>query len=539
MRHNPLTAVWADDGRTVTVRLIPWNTPSDVTDDGGRTWYRESFTRGGLTWSGGRVLATNEHGTAPVGRLVSVANEIDGLYGVIRIADSAAGRDLRAMLDPDAPIIEGVSVEFTGDTESGSPGATVVRSAAELTGVAFTLSPLHAGATVVGVRSTPEETPTMSDTPDPIDDTPDPLEDDTPAETPAAAVRSHPASAPRREAPAPRRSTAGEAAGRFRSFGEYVQAVARGDVSFEHREMFGHTVANEGRSPVRHRAFEAAVSTDAAGMFGTVWTRDIIDLYRLHTPTMSAFSTAPLPDHGLVITQPKVADRPTVAVQASQGAEPSSNKMTITTASWNVATYAGGQNTSLQTILRSDPSYVDELMRLYTREMAVALNTAVTTALYAAANDVNTTSLEYVDADSFHELVIDASAIFLSTLHRTTEVVVMSVDLWKALGKAVDSTGRPLYPSFSGTNTLGSFSASTPTGNVVTVDYVVDPALGAAGAGIKAVFGVRGAFKTMTGPMGTLSADVPSTLTRDMAVYEFAAFGATDAAGLIQLVDAS
>jgi hypothetical protein len=254
---------------------------------------------------------------------------------------------------------------------------------------------------------------------------------------------------------------------------------------------------------------------------------------------VQAFDQRTLPANGLTVAQPTVTTRPTVDLQASQNTEVESTAAVIGSTSWNVVTFAGGQNTSLQTILRSDPSYLDELMRLYMRELALDVNLKVATALLAAADDVNTTALEYTTAKAFDTLIVDASAVFMDTLHRPAEVVGMSVDLWKALAKAKDTAGDiPLYPSLNPMNRSGTLNAVSTSGQIIGVDWYVDPALGGVGAGITGVVGVRDAFRTLLGPIGTLTADTPATLGRDTAIYQFGAYGKVDAAGLYLIDDA-
>ena len=53
------------------------------------------------------------------------------------------------------------------------------------------------------------------------------------------------------------------------------------------------------------------------------------------------------------------------------------------------------------------------------------------------------------------------------------------------------------------------------------------------------MIGVREAFVTALGPVGTLTADVPAKLGRDVAMYQECAFGASDASGLVQIVNAT
>jgi hypothetical protein len=62
------------------------------------------------------------------------------------------------------------------------------------------------------------------------------------------------------------------------------------------------------------------------------------------------------------------------------------------------------------------------------------------------------------------------------------------------------------------------------------VSFYVEPAWGT--STIKGVIGVRDAFRTLTGPINTITADVPAELSRDIAVYQYAAHGKADAAGL-------
>ncbi len=531
------------DGRTVTVRVVSWETPYRVTDDG-RLFYREQWVPGGLIPVVGGVarlqhdpksvrpgarykqgVPLTDRPGAVVGRFSSWRSEVDGLYLDLRIDAGEEGdfalEQLRA--HPDMAI----SGEFEDDEVHPQPGELITRTRSVLTGVAFTLTPQHSDARVLAVRSiTEQEPPEMSDTPTPPQPPDDPP---APAVPPAAnddtSGRISPVAAAllTRSVPQPVAATAPQSF--YRSFGEFVHAAAAGEISEEARDMY-------------YRAIDVAGTADMAGLIQVQWTNEIINLYKAMTPTVQAFSRGTLPDKGLTVSQPIVTARPTIAVQ-TPGAEVESTKATIGTASWTVQTAAGGQGTTIQAILRSDPSYLDALMRLYVEEMAKFVNLTVATGLYAAADDVNATDLEYTTADVFDELIIDGSAIFLDTIGRPAEVVGMSVDLWKAVAKAKDDAGAPLYPSINPMNRHGSMSARSTSGQVVAVDWYVDPSFGGVGDGITGVVGVRDAYKTLLGEVGTMTADVPSTLVRDTAVFQFFAHGKVDATGLIQIANAA
>src|SRR5262245_37771697 len=146
-RYVPIPAD-AGDGRTVEVRLVPWDAPARVTDNG-RDWYSETFARGGLRLATGRLLVRSEHDGAVIGRIDTADNRDDGLYAALRIADTAAGRDTLALIADG--VVDAVSVEFD-DAAPLTHGDQVIRTGAVCTGVALTLHPQHA-APVVAVRS--------------------------------------------------------------------------------------------------------------------------------------------------------------------------------------------------------------------------------------------------------------------------------------------------------------------------------------------------------------------------------------------------
>lgn len=509
-----------DDGRTVTVRLVPWDRPQVVQDRSGRR-YTETFLRGGLRVDPGlQVLAEREHDGPVVGTLTSTEDRPDGLYGTIRMSASSIGRDTLADLDPTVRILRSVSVDFLDAPVP--PGAeTVIRSTATLRRVAFVMEPAL-DAPVLSVRSVPnppESETQMSETQIPA-----------PAETDEVEVEPETVEVveQRSARPIPSQRVAQRSAPalpRFSSIGHFARAAAFGEIDGPELEQY-------------QRALADILTTDATGMIQEQWISEVIDIARTYTPTVNAWRSRPLPTSGMSISQPVVTTRPSVAIQATQKTEVSSTKPVIGTEQWDIVTYAGGNDVSIQLIRRAEPDYLTELMRLYTRELAQAVNAAAVTSLNAAAavGVSGNTALEYVTAEDFDELVIDASAAFLAAtaLRRPADQMALSVDLWAALGKAKDLDGRPLYPQINPMNASGTFSATSTSGQVSTIPWYVEPDLG---AGIKGVIGVREAFVTALGPVGTMTADVPAKLGRDVAMYQEAAFGASDPSGLVQIVN--
>jgi HK97 family phage major capsid protein len=538
------------DGRTVTVRLVPWDAPREVIDPTGHR-YVESFARGGMTlFDDGRglpIYTEREHDGPVVGVLTSTEDRADGLYGTIRLSRSSVAADTAADLEGPDPILRYVSVDFL-DRPVPRGAERVTRTAAMLRRVAFTLEPQH-DAPVISVRSQPtpttpttpnEETTAMPDIIDPAAEL-DELEetdDETPGVLVGAGAPAPAAAAPAPAAVASTRSTRsaparpGRAAGspalnRFETFGHFVRAAADGRL--------------EGDELARYqRALADIITTDAAGMVRETWVSEIIDLARSYTPTLNEWRRRPLPATGSDIKQPRVKTRPTTGVQTPELTEVTSTAVEHENVTWGIDTYAGGSRISLQTIRRAEPDYLNELMRLYVRELALDLNLAAVTQLNAdaAVGVSGNAALEYVDAETFDELLVTASSGFMldAQLRRPAEVVALSVELWAALANAKDLDGRPLYPDVNPMNTGGgTINAVDSMGSIRRIQWYVEPDLG---AGIKGVVGIREAFVTAVGPMGTLTADVPANIARDVAVYQEAAFGASDPTALRQIVNA-
>lgn len=543
-RHRALQAagtpvLLAGDGRTVRIRVVAWDTPSTVTDDGGRTWYREQFSRGGLQVPPATLIgATAEHAGEPVGKIVAAEETDDGLYADVRMSATGTADDQLALIDDG---LLSVSVEFDDNAGTAAAGELVTRTDAVVTGIAFTHYPQHTTAAVIGRRShkgdkpmTPEEIAAQAAadaaTAQAAADaaTSQAAADQAAADAAATEhARSHAIRPGAR--PDPALTVAQPSAfthGRFRSLGDFVQQAASGQVPLDERRRY-------------YRALSAATTADITGLLQVQWINEVIDLIRPSMPTVQAFAQRPLPDSGTTISRPIVVQRPAIAKQTTQNAAVGaggigSNKVTIVPANWTVDVYGGGQEMSLTTLLRSDPAYLDQVIRLYAVEMARKVETDVAAAVLAAADDVNAFIELPNTAANYQDAFIDAADVIMGGIDRLPTLAVINRRMWVLLAKALDTTNRPLFPGVSLFNPQGSMSITTTDGEVRGLSWFVAPKMDNTRA--KAVVGVPEAFETMLGPVQTVQNDVPETLTHQHAVFQFVAFGKTDASGLV-LID--
>lgn len=310
---------------------------------------------------------------------------------------------------------------------------------------------------------------------------------------------------------------------RTMSFGEYAQLAAKGELPTDEIHDVQRAMA--------FRALAAQDTSNAAGILPPAWLTDIVDFIGVSRPFISAFDQRPLPDSGLTINYPRVTTKPSAAAQSAENAEVSSTATVITNNSVDVDTYGGGESLSVQMVERTDPGYLAIVMELYAEEMAVTANVAAHTAALAAITQTsNIDGTTNTAGQDINAAFANAAKQVHSARLGGPDTLVMGLDVWEWLAGAADSDGRPLFPNSGGSNPVGS-AQITGGGMVSNLGWVVDPTMPAA----KAVLGNRRAFSSFLGPVRTLGADVPATLSKDYAVYQYGAFAIRRPDALVEM----
>jgi len=500
------------EARTLTVQLLAWDDPRQVVDPG-RPAYIERWARDSLTVRD-RLYVLAGHGGELIGRMDPPTMAGTGPTAQVHIARTAAGNDLLALVD--AGVIDSVSIEALADPagEVWSPDRSeVTRTRAELAGVAFTFQPAHHAP----ILARQMENPTMEE--------PTPT---APPADPPAAVATLPAPPPapssdqlqaetvelrRQFGELAARLPGAPARARFGSLGQLMHAASRDLTRELPRDPMGSGVAIE-------RALLDVTSADVPGIMPPQQIRELYAVIDANQPLADAAGSAPAPTR-LVYEYPKVDVRPLVAAQAAEKGEIASRETKISTGTAPVQTLAGGEDTSIQVIQLSDPSYLEIQGQLYAEEMARATDAAAYAAYTAAAGhnvSIGLTVPGWIPA------LFDLAAAILSTSRRFPDRLVLSTDLWANLGGAVDSEGRPIFTSSNALNPAGTASLTGPDGEVRGLRFVVDPNLPLD----RGLLFASSGFRAGLGPVQTMTADVPAKLGRDYAMFRFGAFLAVD-----------
>ncbi len=503
--------------REVQAVLVPWDTPTEVTDDG-RTRYREQFTRGGLT-PADHVLLYDVHGGEAIGRLASAEDTPAGLVGTFTVADTAHGRD--ALARHAAGITRGVSVEFTDpDNGPGTAGGLVTRSAATLRGVALAINPQHRSP-VLAVREDPPAMPT--DTPIPAGD-PVPTPEAAGTDALLRALDALPGQIADRLAPAADEAAYSSGPLLARAYAAEVQRLAREGTAAEAQAF--------------HRAIPDQLTGDVPGLVNPGQFGRIAGDIAIGMPLIMAFERAPLPASGMTVEWPDVTQDPSIVSQNTQKSEITTDKMTVANKSANVQTFAGGADMSLAFIERTDPDGLVLWLRRAAEQMARHADNA---AAFMLGTAIGTGLGDFPIADptapaDVHGSLVDAAMAILGASGQWPSTMVVNSTLLGHLMRLLDADGRPIYSAAGQAVNAAGILRLAPgqrpedsIGLAGGITVYVDPNLDTGDGTGQGLLGIPSALVSMLGPVGTLTADAVAKVGRDVGIYQFAAFLPFDA----------
>jgi hypothetical protein len=562
-REAPITGHDAAT-RTITVQLLRWDDPRTVVDPGRRP-YRERWARDSLVPLD-RLYVLDQHHGDLIGRMSNYDPAGPGPTADLTVARTRAGNDLLELVD--AGVIDGVSVEALADPtgEVWSPDRQeVTRTRGLLAGVAFGFHPAHDSPILArtGGAAMPETTTDQAgatagagtvdleavlrslEAPagpagngatagQPTTDPPVGAGPTAPAGgagtvadrlARAIDVRAaggqdamHADMAVLREGMIGlirRGEGAGAAAARYAGFGEVMRANARGDLAGEDMARL-------------NRAIVDVTTADIAGLIPRPALASVVEIITRNQQLADAAASVPLPDSGMTIDYPRIVSRPGVGIQVAQKTDVMSVKTNITRGTADLVTFAGGEDISLQAILRSSPSYLQIVGELYLEAMATATDLEAYRVYNAAITDADHRVAIGTDPKAWVTALFDIAGTVLTDRKALPNRLILSTDLWVKMGGAVDTDGRPIFTNVNPVNPAGSVSLTDTEGNVRGLTFAVDPNLP---ADVGCMFDAQ-SFRSALGGIGTLTADVPLKLGRDYAVYRFGTFLPVDPNGM-------
>lgn len=487
--------------RTITGIAVPYGQDTNI---GG---YKERFNRG--AFGDVKDVKLFYGHSDPIGLVTKGEDTDEGFLVEARISKTAKGDEVYTLMRDG--VLNRFSVGFL-PVKHSMDGDVVVREKATLKEVSVVPFPAYDGATVSEVRNTSVSN-TNSQEKEDIN-----MSNETNADV--ADLRASIESV-EREIAILKTADVVDTAPQFRSGGEFLKGLARGD---------------EGaRMVVR----DFATSVEADNVRPT-WQNEALKLVNEQRPLMNLFDKGVLPATGNGVEYPFVKSTSgTVEVQANEGDALSYMEIAIDTATAGVKTYGGYSSLSRQSIERSDVAYLDAVLRYQALQYAKATEAAVAATL-SGATGTNTVEVAFADlakAAAWVEAISDAAAaIEDNSLGLTADVLLVDRATFKQIALIEDTTNRPVFAiNGDGSNTFGSASIKGQSAVIAGLPVVVVP--GVVGSVLVSKEAVRN-LESSGAPVRLADENIIN-LTKDFSLYGYLATYVKDAKGITKITQAT
>lgn len=431
--------------RTISGIAVPFNEETNI---GGQ--YQERFAPGAID-SVEDVKLFYGHET-PIGVVLSGRETDTGFEITAKVSETSLGNDVLTLMRDGA--LNKFSVGFV-PIEQTREGSLVTRTKVALKEVSIVPFPAYAGATITEVRNESES------------ETETPIEKEESMENPISEIDVRQLQdeiveirriAESNVAPS---APVAPAFMKFRSQGEYAQALAKGDADAV--EMI--------------RTYAAATTADTYLAPG--WVGMINNLIDQNRPSWNVWSKGVLPASGLTVDYAKVTTNgATVAVQAAEGDAIAQGNIVIDNVSAAVKTYAGQTVLSRQLVERSSVPYLDTAFQAMSIAYANTTNAAVVSALGALDFTGKVMDMDGGTAKSILEGIVDGAKYIKVNSGLNPEFILAGPAAYKYLITLADSAGRPVVSvNGDGQNSIGNAPAPLQ-GTIWGLPIVVDTTLG-------------------------------------------------------------
>jgi len=442
----PIEITAADTNkRTISGKIVTWD------EQGSTSAGLTVFEKDSIDFSKPVKLLLEHERTKPLGKLVDITATDTGLEATFRLAKTFSADD--ALEEAATGLRDGFSVGVKINEWKNVEGVLRITSST-LQEVSLVTDPAIDSARVAEVaaseipensEATAEETTTQED-----------KVSDITSEAPIATEAVEAAQAPVVTAQyvaytKPRVDTNVTA-------GQYLNAQVR---------------ALQGDNDARDLVAALQISTvsENTGMVPPNYLRDVIGIIDSSRPFIDSIERAPLPASGMKVFTPVLGQQAIVGLTA-EGAEFASQDTAVTFQEDTVVKFAGANVINVELLDRSDPSFLDLLVR----ELAAsyAQKTDAYASNIAAQNSAASTG------STIYKSIADGISDSFNVMRFTPNNLLVApgsgvngIDFSGLLG-AVDGANRPLFAAAAPQNAAGLLSQGTTAGTIAGLNLVVD-----------------------------------------------------------------
>ena len=507
---TPMTITAADsETRIITGRIVAFEEPANASTG------KVIFAKGSIKPSPVKLNLEHDR-TRPIGKTLDMTLNEDSIDASFKISNTTAGSD--AIAEAMDGLRDGFSIELAVDEYLMEKDGTMRVLMGELTGVALVTEPAVRSARVSDVAATEgeEETPEDSDSTVESDVIPTEGDEVENTVTDASAVETVEAAQSVTANSKPVGGFTSKPRSPITTGGSYLE----------------HTIkAKLGNEDSRQYVLAADDSFTTNPAFSPVsYVRDVAQNTNSDRPVIEACGgTRPLSTYGMTVSIPKITANSTAATVAEGGDPTGTTAITSSYVNATVIKKMGFQRYSVELLDRSDPSFYEIMLANLRDAYAQATDQYVIAQITAGGTQATATAADSAGLISF--VSTEAPAAYTAT-KRTAKSFVSGTSIWTTLLGATDTTGRPIYNAGNPMNNAGSAMPTSIRGNVLGLDYYVDPNMVSTSIDESAFIIEPRSIEIFESPALTLATNVPTTGEIEISLYGYIAAQAVFAGGL-------
>ena len=507
---TPMTITAADsETRIITGRIVAFEEPANASTG------KVIFAKGSIKPSPVKLNLEHDR-TRPIGKTLDMTLNEDSIDASFKISNTTAGSD--AIAEAMDGLRDGFSIELAVDEYVMEKDGTMRVLMGELTGVALVTEPAVRSARVSDVAATEgeEETPEDSDSTVESDVIPTEGDEVENTVTDASAVETVEAAQSVTANSKPIGGFTSKPRSPITTGGSYLE----------------HTIkAKLGNEDSRQYVLAADDSFTTNPAFSPVsYVRDVAQNTNSDRPVIEACGgTRPLSTYGMTVSIPKITANSTAATVAEGGDPTGTTAITSSYVNATVIKKMGFQRYSVELLDRSDPSFYEIMLANLRDAYAQATDQYVIAQITAGGTQATATAADSAGLISF--VSTEAPAAYTAT-KRTAKSFVSGTSVWTTLLGATDTTGRPIYNAGNPMNNAGSAIPTSIRGNVLGLDYYVDPNMVSTSIDESAFIIEPRSIEIFESPALTLATNVPTTGEIEISLYGYIAAQAVFAGGL-------
>jgi HK97 family phage prohead protease len=499
-----------EERRTITGIAVPYNTFATVSD--GTT---VQFAPGSLPVEGKAPRLYMYHdSTQPVGLVAERVDSPEAMYFTAKVSNTRAG-DEALVLAADG-VIDSVSVgvnptEFKYDDEGNM---TIL--AADWVELSLVPTPAFAGATISQVAAEapqveePKEEPKMETSPAVVEET---------------VIPTAPIFAQAKREP------------RLPSAFEFMAAIHKGGIEAANANKVWEDYRAYHKSPIEAAAGDVT-STNVGGIVPLPLLGPVFADINYISPLLTAVGTRAMPGGGTGATfiRPTWTTHPTVAEQAAQFDAVSATTSVIAANTVTKKSFAGATTLSYQTVDFTDPAAMAVIMQDLAGQYLRAIDNFACDNLVTAASSDGVWDLTVAD---LLKSIYDCAVTTVAATNFLPTHIAVDPTTWGLMMQLTDDQKRPIFGYTGGGlnafNAIGNgginaFQNANPLGLQIVVDNNF-------AAKTMVIFNSN-AYEIYRQDRGLLSVENPSTISRTMSMFGYAATFAANSSMIRKITQA-